>query len=106
MHLVTDADVHTLRPDLAAVEIDGEIVVYDPVEGAAHLLSGGAVAVWCALDGQPIAGLDERVANLVGLGPDDVAGEVARVVASFADLGLLSGTDPSAVVDTAPRDEP
>jgi hypothetical protein len=82
----------TLRDDLAVVEIDGDLVVYDPVQLESHVLSGGAVIVWVELDGQTVDGLTERVAARVGLAVDEIAGEVAGVLTQFQALGLLSGS--------------
>jgi hypothetical protein len=84
----------TLRDDLAVVEIDGDLVVYDPVHLESHVLSGGAVIVWVELDGQSVDGLTERVAARVGLAVDDIADEVESVVARFQALGLLSSSAP------------
>jgi septum formation inhibitor MinC len=82
----------TLRDDLAVVEIDGDLVVYDPVHLESHVLSGGAVIVWVELDGQTVDGLTERVAARVGLAVDDLAAEVESVVAQFSALRLLSSS--------------
>lgn len=92
------ADV-TLRPDLAVVEVDGDLVVYDPASAGTHVLSGGAVVVWVELDGASTEGLAERVAERVGLQVDDVREQVDDVVRQFGELGLLSGAAADGVRD-------
>lgn len=82
----------TLRDDLAVVEIDGDLVVYDPVQLESHVLSGGAVIVWLELDGQSVDGLTERVAARLGLAMDEIADDVTGVLTQFQALGLLSGS--------------
>jgi hypothetical protein len=78
-----------LRSDLAAVMIDGDIVVYDAVRGESHVLSGGAVAVWMALEDGGVAGVVERVAASVGLEPGELADEIHSVLESFTTLGFF-----------------
>lgn len=84
----TSSDVR-LRADLAVVELDGDLVVYDPVEPACHVLSGGAVLVWAELDGEGTDGLVERICRRVGADVDQISDEIRGVVADFARLGLL-----------------
>lgn len=78
-----------LRDDLAAVEVDGDIVVYDPAAPACHVLSGGAVLVWMCLDGFSTDGVIDRVLQHTG---DDDAGlpeQIMAVVDEFEGLDLL-----------------
>lgn len=88
-----------LRADLAAVVIDGDIVVYDAVRGESHVLAGGAVAVWMALEDGGVAGVVERVADAVGLEPETLADEIDTLLQSFRALGFFdapqSATDPN-----------
>ena len=79
----------TVRADLEVVELDGDLVVYDPVSTASHVLSGGAVVVWHELARSRVGGLVERVADLVGEPVDDIADDVGLVVAQLTELGLL-----------------
>ena len=87
------SDVHDeqLRSDLAAVAIDGDIVVYDARRGESHVLAGGAVAVWMALEDGGVAGVVARVADAVGLEPMALADDVDGVVQSFRELGFFDG---------------
>lgn len=97
-----DPSAERLRPDLAAVVIDGDIVVYDSARGESHVLAGGAVAVWMALEDGGVAGVVERVAAAVGLEPAALAGEIDSVLQSFRDLGFF---DPPGAAEAA-SDEP
>ena len=78
-----------LRADLAVVELDGDLVVYDPVEPACHVLSGGAVVVWAELDDEGTEGLVERICRRVGADVNQLSDEIWGVVADFSRLGLL-----------------
>lgn len=102
----------TLRDDLASVEIDGDLVIYDPVGHATHVLSGGAVIVFGELAGDVVDGLVERVAARVDAEPDDLAAEVEGVLVQLDELGLLTSSStrtPTAEHDgagTAPQHLP
>jgi hypothetical protein len=76
-----------VRPDLAWVEVDDEIVVYDPVASMSHLLAGGAAIVWRDLARSGRAGAIERVTQAVqGASADDVR----AVIEDLEALGFLS----------------
>lgn len=96
---VHDAQNEGLRSDLAAVVIDGDIVVYDSRRAESHVLSGGAVAVWMALEDGGVTGVVARVANAVGLEPDVLADDVDGVVQSFRDLGFFDRLPPAGAID-------
>lgn len=84
-----------LRDDLAAVLIDGDIVVYDAVAHTSHVLSGGAVAVWVALED----GADDvaaGVGELTGADPDAIRDDVERTVDEFRELGFFGEAPGSA----------
>ena len=79
-----------IRPDVAWVEIDGEVVVYDPAGPSTHLLGGGAAIVWqdVAESGRP--GAEERIAALVGADVATFGDEVRSVLDQLRGLGLLT----------------
>lgn len=52
------------RAGLATVELDGELVVYDPGAGALHVLNASAALVWDHCDGTTL--LDDLVGALDG----------------------------------------
>lgn len=90
-----DPQSQHLRSDLAAVVIDGDIVVYDAIQGGSHVLSGGAVAVWMALEDGGVPGVVERVADAVGLEPEVLSDEIESVLSTFRTLGFFDAPQPS-----------
>ena len=82
-----------LRDDLGAVAVDGDIVVYDPTSETSHILSGGAVALWIALEEDDGRDVVERVAELVGADPAAIDAEVRQALESFGERGFLAGAD-------------
>jgi hypothetical protein len=96
-----DPRAEQLRPDLAAVVIEGDIVVYDAARGESHVLAGGAVAVWMALEDGGVAGVVERVAAAVGLEPAALADEIDSVLQSFRELGFFDS--PRSAGDLTPE---
>ena len=88
-----------LRDDLGAVAVDGDIVVYDPVSEMSHILSGGAVALWIALEDDDERDVVERVAELVGAEPAAIDAEVRQALQSFGERGFLDDPRGSDRVD-------
>ena len=85
-----------VRDDLAMVELDGELVVYDHAGHGLHHLNRTATAVFRCLDARSTVG--EIVADIVdvtGLPRADVDRDVQVVVTDFVDQGLV-------VVEPAP----
>lgn len=79
------------RDDLAVVEFDGDLVVYDAVAGSTHVLTGGAAVVWAELELGGPSGVAARVAERVGRPTDEVAPHVIEALGRFDALGLLHG---------------
>jgi len=78
------------RADLSFREVDGEAVVLDRRLGKVHQLNRTASYVWQHCDGRTEVG--EIVASLArsyGVEPGDVEGDVAAVMAQFAELRLM-----------------
>jgi hypothetical protein len=90
-----DPQAQQLRSDLAAIVIDGDIVVYDALQGGSHVLAGGAVAVWMALEDGGVPGVVERVADAVGLEPAVLSDEIDSVLSTFRTLGFFVETQSS-----------
>lgn len=86
----------TIRSDVAWVEIDGDIVVYDPVGPMTHILSGGAALVWLEL--AEVGTLDaprlvELVARRVGSETEELRSEIHGVLEQLVSIGLTEGSD-------------
>jgi PqqD family protein of HPr-rel-A system len=78
------------RKELASVEVDGELVVYDEDTGSLHLLNPTAALIWQCLD-RPVP-FGELVADLhaaFGGRQDQIRLDVERLLASLVDRGLL-----------------
>jgi hypothetical protein len=88
-----------LRADVLYELVDGDLVVFDPVPPACHVLGGGAVIVWDELLGDTTAGLVERIATRVGLAVSELYGQVAEVVAELQALDLLEPTEASSLAE-------
>ena len=83
-----------LRDDLTVAEIDGDLVVFDPVGMESHVLAGGAVVVWAELEQQTAGGVVERVARRTNRDINAISSEVDAVLAQFEELGLLTAAAP------------
>ena len=77
------------RADLAVVELDGDLVVYDPAAPACHVLSGGAVVVWAELNDRGPGSVVEGVCQRVSGVPHEIGDQITGVIADLARLNLL-----------------
>jgi PqqD family protein of HPr-rel-A system len=102
------------RGDLAVAEIDGEAVVFDPLARELHYLNHSAALVFKLCDGQ--ATVSELVADLADayeLDPAEMEEQIAPLIESLADTGLLAGPaadeiarDAAAAAQAPPRRVP
>jgi hypothetical protein len=95
-----------MRQDLAAVEIDGETVVYDPREDGLYHLNPSATIVFKLCDGSGTPeDLAVDIADVGGMPLEEVREQVGHLAHRFEDLGILEGSVP--VWDREPeREEP
>jgi coenzyme PQQ synthesis protein D (PqqD) len=87
---------------VTAVELDGEIVLYDETTGGLHLLDSVASVVWARLDGT--ATLDGLAADLGQSFATDTGRVRGDLVAFARQLGrqhLLEGVEPPLDEDDA-----
>jgi hypothetical protein len=78
------------RSDVTLQRVGREAILHDSKNGKAHVINGSAAQLWELCDGRPI---DELVADfgaVFGRGPDVVAEDVKRTLASFEGLGLIA----------------
>jgi hypothetical protein len=83
------------RADLTVVELDGEAVIYDEMNGDLHRLNPTATLVFSLLDGS--ATLDELagdIAHAYGMPVEEVAVQVRELADQLAGSHLLVGTEP------------
>lgn len=84
------------RPDVAWVELDGEVVVYDAAERTSYLLNATAGLIWRLLDGDDtLEGLADDLAEAFGADAAMVRADVVAAVADLGRQGLLDGVAPA-----------
>ena len=86
--------LYSVHPDVHAVTLDGEVVVYVPATGSLHVLAGTAAVVWHLLAQEvSLPALTATVCALVEAPPPDVAETLAGLAAGLHGLGLLRAGD-------------
>jgi hypothetical protein len=88
------ADRVTTVRHAAAVEIDGETVVYDSRTEQVHLLNSIASIVWSQLDGtETLSALCDELGQVFGEPISRIRTDVLAVVARFEEAGLVGLVD-------------
>jgi Coenzyme PQQ synthesis protein D (PqqD) len=83
------------RDDLTVVEVDGEAVIFDPVDGRLHHLNPAATLVLKICDGSGTIGeLADDIADVMGLPGQQTLRQVRRVIKQFKQARLLDGVEP------------
>jgi len=81
-----------VRDDVAVVEIDGELVVYDERNGELHHLNPSASVVFQLLDGTAtMRELADEIARTLDASPERVEAEIRTVQRHLRRAGLLDG---------------
>jgi PqqD family protein of HPr-rel-A system len=81
-----------VRDDVAVVEIDGELVVYDERNGELHHLNPSASLVFQLLDGTAtMRELAGEIARTADASPERVEAEIRMVQRYLRRAGLLDG---------------
>lgn len=78
----------------AAVELDGNVAIYDDVGQMLIMLNSSAAVIWECCDGSTT--VDEMVRDLAAAHPDDAAviGEdVRQTLRKLAELGLVTDAE-------------
>lgn len=82
------------RPQILSAEIDGELVLYDPEAGRAHLLSPTGSLLWPALSSPVTAAeLGEDVACVFEVSADEATGQVAAFCVQLVEMGVVDIVD-------------
>lgn len=79
------------RSDINWVVMDGDAVLVDPRTGRVHVLRGATAATWQLIDGEPLDGLADLVAEQFGV---DVATAHADLATSLSQLASLDVLEP------------
>lgn len=91
------------RSDVAAAELDGEVVLLDPA-GQVHLLNPPAGLLWACFDGRgTVAEIATDVADAFGVPVEDVQAEVLSLAEDLVGRGLLAL---AAARDEVPKPDP
>lgn len=89
---ITSTFIPVTRPEVASVDVDGEVVLYDDTAGVMHRLNPTASVLWDCMDGtESLAGIAEDVAHAYRADFDVVLADVVGVTRSLGDKGLLVG---------------
>ncbi len=82
------------RPEVTQTDIDDEIILYNPADGATHALNLTAALVWELCDGAyALDGIAAEVASDFNIALDQASGDVEPLIARFYTLGLVEGVD-------------
>ena len=83
------------RADLTVVELDGEAVIYDEINGDLHRLNPTATLVFSLLDGSAtLEDLARDIADAYGMPLDEVIVQVRELAEQLAASHLLVGSEP------------
>jgi hypothetical protein len=83
------------RDDLTVVELDGEAVIYDEINGDLHRLNPTATVVFSLLDGAAtLEGLARDLAEVYGMPIEQIEPQVRELAAQLGESHLLVGTEP------------
>ena len=77
-------------PHLEEFEVEDEITLFDPHRNQVHILNPTAAVVWQLSDGtQGVAEIASQLAELYGLEPAVVEGDVRDILTQFCGARLL-----------------
>lgn len=71
------------------IEVDGDVVAVDGVTGEVHILRGSVAVVWQLLDGEPLAGLDDLVAETFSIPVAEAAAGIVESVSMLHRAGII-----------------
>ena len=79
------------RPGVEWVELDNEVVVYDPATQSLHRLNASAAHVWLACDGTTsVDQLVNRVARLYTETGETIGTDVRALLGRLVDAGIVA----------------
>jgi hypothetical protein len=76
------------REDVPWIEVDGDVVAVTPT-GDIHVLRGAAAALWQLLDGESLDGLDEIVADTLGVDRVDARADIETSLDMLDRIGIV-----------------
>jgi PqqD family protein of HPr-rel-A system len=85
------------RLDLSVLELDGELVIFDPLTTEVHQLNAIGTVIWSLLDGRATVDvLVQELAEGFNVPPDRVRQDVTGLLEELAEHKLLAHTPPMA----------
>ncbi len=79
------------NPEVWLRKAVGETAIYDPANGAVHLLNETALAIWELCDGETtVEEMVTAVCDLCGMHRDIVVEDVDGILTAFGAAGLLT----------------
>ena len=96
-------DVLARTPDRIETVVDGQLLVFDPGRGSAHLLNPSAALVLTSVDGRStVSDIADTLSRETGVERDTIARDVTDVLGTLVQGGLVTWFfhDPAAPVET------
>ncbi len=82
------------HPEVTQTDIDDEIILYNPADGATHALNLTAALVWELCDGAyTLDGIAAEVASDFNVPLTQALGDVEALIARLYALGLVEGVE-------------
>ena len=89
---LNESFVPKARTDVAAAEVDGDVVLYDERSSQLHILNPTAGVVWAHCDGSAsLAQIIDELSRIFGVEGSQLADDVTTMVRDLGDLGVLEG---------------
>ncbi|HXF56627.1 MAG TPA: PqqD family protein [Actinomycetota bacterium] len=80
------------RSTVRSVELDGELVLFEPTTGGLHALDPIGALVWTGFDGRATVGqVAAELSEAFGADPEAVLADVLELVRGLGRAGLLRG---------------
>lgn len=104
---MTDRRRPRIRPGVEAVDVDGQLVLWEPHSNQVHRLDPTASLLWPLLDGSAtVTELALDVADVFGIRVKQAERDIAALVESLAATHLLDDADPRSAPDSEGRPTP
>jgi PqqD family protein of HPr-rel-A system len=79
------------RPEVHSEPLDGDLVLYNGIDGQAYLLNKTAAAIWQRCNGQvSTQTLAEGLVQEFGIDETDASSDVAELLERFVEAGLMA----------------
>lgn len=89
---LSESFVPKARTDVAAAELDGDVVLYDERSSQLHILNPTAGVVWAHCDGSAsLAHVIDELSRIFGVERAQLADDVITMVRDLGRLGVLEG---------------